>query len=231
MCDEHGHVHDREPTSIQWGRATLLLGALGLASYFGSVVFHPFPAGASRVLFFAVGPLIALAACALGGFLRAGADSVALRLAVVSHVVGGAMVSAMATVQALHWTVTDAQLAGAVSEAARESIGQIAWSVNNVQAGLDVAWDVWMAVGAALLGLALLSHPLFGRAFGIAGIGVAAAVLGLNLLTFPTAPAEAGLVDLGPLLAAWYAAVLVQVTRAVVRLSRGYAGWPEPALV
>ncbi|MDX1624005.1 MAG: hypothetical protein R3199_08485 [Gemmatimonadota bacterium] len=230
MCDDHVH-HDHGPTTLSWGRTTLIVGALGLLAWFGSVVFHPLPDALSRPLFFAVGPLVAIAAFAAGHFLRVGRDTVELRLAVLMHVVAGAFFGAMAVIQNVVWTMSESRFAAAGSTTVEESVMRTAWAVNDVQAALDVAWDVWLSVGAILLAVALVRHPLFGALFGAVGALAAAAVLGLNLAAYPTAPAEAGFFDPGPLLAVWYGAVLVQVGRAVLRLSRGYAGWPEPSLV
>lgn len=230
MCDEHVH-HDHGPKAIDWGKGAIVAGLLALVAYFFSVVLHVLPLPVARILFFLFGPFLALATYALGSFLAAGRDSVVLRMSIVLHVVAAAFVGAMAIVQNLHFTVMAGRLDAAETGLEREIVDEVLWGVNNVQAALDVAWDVWITLAIVLLAAALLRHPLFHPAYAWVGAAVATATLALNLATYPTAPAEAGLVDLGPLVGLWYAAVLVQVVRAVVRMSRGYAGWPEPALV
>ncbi len=76
--------------------------------------------------------------------------------------------------------------------------------------GLDVAWDVFGAVGTLLLGFALWGHRRF-RLLALTGIVAAALLLALNLATFPIPPAEAGWVDVGPLVALWYVALCVRL--------------------
>ncbi len=77
--------------------------------------------------------------------------------------------------------------------------------------GLDVAWDVFGATGTVLFGFALWRHPRFRPVLALWGILAGALLLALNLATFPTPPAEAGLVDVGPLVALWYVILSVRV--------------------
>lgn len=90
-------------------------------------------------------------------------------------------------------------------------------SLASVHLGIDVAWDLYGGVGTVLLAWALRDHPAFGRAFAIPGLLLALALLALNAISFPTPPAEAELVDLGPLVALWYVAVSVRVALLVRR--------------
>ena len=53
--------------------------------------------------------------------------------------------------------------------------------------------------------------PKFGKLFGWSGIGLGALLLALNMRTFPIAPAEAGSIDLGPLVALWFLAVFIRM--------------------
>ena len=66
--------------------------------------------------------------------------------------------------------------------------------------------------GTILFGIAMLADPRFGRWFGISGIAVATALYAFNFATFPTPPGSgsAGLVDLGPAVGLWYAAVSIR---------------------
>jgi hypothetical protein len=54
-------------------------------------------------------------------------------------------------------------------------------------------------------------HPRFGLPYSAAGVATGALLLVLNLATFPTPPSSSGLVDVGPLLGAWYAAVTIRI--------------------
>lgn len=83
-------------------------------------------------------------------------------------------------------------------------------SLQAVWLGLDVAWDAYIGVGTALFGFSMLRHPRFGRVFGGSGMAIALALLCFNLYTFPTPPANAGLIDLGPIVGVWYLAVTLR---------------------
>jgi hypothetical protein len=70
--------------------------------------------------------------------------------------------------------------------------------------GLDVAWDAYIGLGTILFGISALAHPRLG-----------AALLVLNLASFPTPPANAGSIDIGPLVGLWYLAVTLVIFRSL----------------
>ena len=81
--------------------------------------------------------------------------------------------------------------------------------------GLDVAWDAYIGVGTALFGFSMLRHPRFGWMFGVSGIAIALVLLCFNLYMFPAPPANAGLIDLGPLVGVWYLAVTLRTWQSL----------------
>jgi hypothetical protein len=81
--------------------------------------------------------------------------------------------------------------------------------------GLDVAWDAYIGLGTVLFALSMLRHPRFGRVFAASGAAVGFTLLLFNLYTFPTPPANAGLLDLGPVVGLWYLAVTMQMWRSL----------------
>jgi hypothetical protein len=87
--------------------------------------------------------------------------------------------------------------------------------LQGVWLGLDVAWDTYIGLGTVLFAFSMLRHPRFGRVFAATGVAIGFALLLFNLYTFPTPPANAGLVDLGPLIGLWYFAVTVQMWRSL----------------
>ena len=147
------------------------------------------------------GPLIAGASVALYLLLAAERATLAGLLAAVANVAAAALVTAMALVQ-LAVNDVEAGLSPAVNEA-----------FEHVEFGLDLAWDVFLVAGTILFSCSMLADPRFGRRFAVPGIAVAAGLYVLNFATFPTPPAAEGLVDLGPLVGLWYAAVSVQALR------------------
>jgi hypothetical protein len=147
------------------------------------------------------GPLIAAASVALYGLLAAERPTFAGQLAAVANVAAGALVTAMMLVQV---AVNDVEtgLTPAVNDA-----------FEHVEFGLDLAWDVFLVAGTILFCCAMFGDPRFGRRFALPGIGFAVGLYVLNFATFPTPPASEGLVDLGPFVGLWYAAVSVQALR------------------
>jgi hypothetical protein len=74
-------------------------------------------------------------------------------------------------------------------EEQRQLLAAVMRGVNNVQAALDICFDVWISAGTVLLAAALVSRP-FRMWFGLSGI--TAAALALNLATYSPAPASPG---------------------------------------
>lgn len=94
---------------------------------------------------------------------------------------------------------------GGAAEHVDPSVARAAFEAGNgLQLGLDVAWDVFLAIGTAALAANMRRHPRFGSGFAASGLVIAVALIGLNLARFPDNPGQAGLVDVGPLVGLWY---------------------------
>jgi hypothetical protein len=78
-----------------------------------------------------------------------------------------------------------------------------------------VAWDLFLAIGTAMLAWNMGRHPRFGRAYAATGLLLAVALLGLNLAAFPENPGRAGLVDVGPLIGGWYLWVTLRMATSM----------------
>ncbi len=196
-------------------RAGVIAGIVAVFAYFGAA-FLPLPDSLSRLLGFAIGPLIGLSFIGLYHSLAAHADGPALRFGVALGLLAGATVTIMLSVQMGNNMILSEQLDAAdvttaAGQAAREAAMLAHRAVNRVQMLIDVAWDVLICGAGLAVGLAMLGHPRFGWAFGGAGILASGALLYLNLDTFPYAPGEVGSVDLGPLVALWLLAVYLRV--------------------
>jgi hypothetical protein len=147
------------------------------------------------------GPLIAATSVALYLLLASERATLAGLLAAIANVAAAALVTAMLLVQ-IAVNDVEAGLSPVVNDA-----------FEHVEFGLDLSWDVFLIAGTILFSCAMLADPRFGRRFAVPGIALAAALYVLNFATFPTPPASEGLVDLGPLVGLWYAAVSVQALR------------------
>jgi hypothetical protein len=195
------HIQEQKLT-LEWIK---LGGVFGLASIVICAIMltTTLPDVASAVLAAAFGPLLSLGSYGLYRLLALNRNSVSLQVAVVSNAIAGALVTAMLMVQL------------AVRSGGRASVDDFLWTkFRRVDLGLDVAWDVYIVLGTFLFAWNMLRHPRFGPILGGIGLVLAGGLAVLNLATFPTPPGSAGLVDLGPLVALWYAAVSFQVLRS-----------------
>ena len=197
------HAASSELGTASPASTALIAGVLGLLANVAYFVASALPhdASATPVVASFIGPLIAGASVALYLLLSAERATLAGQFAAFANVAAGALVTAMLLVQ-LAVDDVEAELTPAVND-----------GFEHVEFGLDLSWDVFLVAGTILFGCAMLRDPRFGRWFGISGIAVAAALYALNFATFPTPPASEGLVDLGPAVGLWYAAVSIQALR------------------
>jgi hypothetical protein len=184
-------------------RLALIAGVAGLLADVTYVLALALPHGNAAGPFVAslFGPLIAGMSVTLYLFLATERATFAGLLAAIFNVVAGGLVTAMLLVQ-VSVDEVEASLSPAVNDA-----------LEHVEFGLDLSWDVFLVAGTILFGCAMIANRRFGRVLGVSGIIVAVALYALNFATFPEPPASSGLVDLGPLIGLWYAAVSVQALR------------------
>ena len=199
--EQRAAVASRE--QIAPARVALIAGVTGLLANITYVLASAVPLGdiAEAVVASLFGPLIAAASVALYLLLASERATLAGQMAAVANVVAAGLVTAMVLVQ-LSVNDVEAGLSPEVNEA-----------FEHVEFGLDVAWDVFLVAGTILFGCAMIADKRFGRWFGLTGIIAAIALYALNFAAFPTPPASDGLVDLGPVVGLWYAAVSIQALR------------------
>lgn len=191
---------------FNWVKIGVAAGLVAVASY----TFLLLASGDFRVAYvgaslFSVA--LGLASYGLYQFLTIERRSAIAQTAMVSTIVGAVVFLAMASIQ-----LSARSDLGGVDPT---TLGVVYELVDRVQLGLDVAWDVYFAVGMALFGVAAYSHPRIGRLIGALGVAVASALLGLNIATFPIPPASAGSFDLGPFAGLWYLVVTIQIIRSL----------------
>jgi len=173
----------------------------------------PLPAVATMASVFGVSLSIASA----GGYYFIGLHrkTITLQIGVVANIIAGVLITSMLLIQ----LGVNATMETILTEAAGTGMTDVARSiwlaVDQVQLGLDVAWDVYLSLGSILIAWNLKDHPRFGSFYGWLGIIIASSLLVLNLATFPTPPSQAGLIDLGPLLGLWSLAMSIQVVRSL----------------
>ncbi len=151
----------------------------------------------------AFGPLLSLAFVGLYYFFTIHKKTVAIQAGMIFGVIAGTIMNMMVVVQSA--------IGLTVPSEARAGLG-LAWNgLNMVQLGLDVSWDIYFSAATILLGIAMFTHPRFGRIWGGLTLVIGAALLVLNLLTFPIPPASSGLIDIGPISGIWYLIILIRV--------------------
>lgn len=210
-------------TDQAWPRCAAWTGTVLAVDYLVSH-FVPLPPLPERVVFFAVGVLFVTFSVALGRTMRETRRAVAIDLAAVLGVVGGACFTMMAVVQSAIHPVLRRPLDPALDAATVGTVRTIWHAVDLVQLGMDVTWDLFGLSALALFGWSMRRDPRFGAALGIAGAAVCVASIALNLWFFPAPPTP----DLGPVVGLWGAAVAGALWRAIARARRVDEGTASP---
>jgi hypothetical protein len=163
----------------------------------------------------AFGPLLSLASVGLYHLLKLHQKTVTAQIATGANIIAGSIVNMMLVVQlAISYSMQD-YLKNAGEEATKSTLEWIGKVVDNVQLGLDVSWDVFIAIGTLLFAVNMLNHPRFGKILGGIGVLLAVLLLGFNLYTFPIPPANANLIDFGPFVGLWYLVASIQTLRSL----------------
>ncbi|MCE5273325.1 hypothetical protein LLH00_18765 [bacterium] len=186
---------ENESTS-SWAKTGAWSGLCAILLY-GAIASQKLPPAGLVLVGAGLGPLLGVAGLGLSRTLQRQRPSVAASLGSAFTFAAGALLTAMLLVQLAVKARASAQ------GAPPEFVG--------LWLGLDVAWDIYIGLGAGLFSLAMLRRPGFGRLFGIPGLLLSVALLALNLGTFPTPPGDAGLFDIGPPVGLWFLAVFVRL--------------------
>ena len=211
------------PTSLTKPFLGLLAFAIVLLYVLGALDLITIPGVLTLALFLALGPLAMVGVLEVGRRLGERGNTLAVRAGMVYGIAAFAIweviMVAQAGVRPLFRSHITPQ---GVEVGLEETVRLIYRGVNTVQATMDVAFDIFYCLAVILFSILMLEHPSFGRGLGILGIVSGVGLLALNLWTFPIPPAEAGLVDLGPVTGVWWLLVIIQL----VRSERQRAGAP-----
>ena len=185
-----------------WIKLGIICGFL-VSVVYPSLIFIPMPQIIQVLLIMAWGPLLGISAVGLYYFLALHKSTVSVQIAVISQIIAGVLVTTMLLVQS------------AVRLSKPETIDPASkwvWdSLNHVQLGIDVAWDVFIFLASILFAINMYRHPKFGKIFSITGIVISLLLIGFNLSAFPTPPSEIGGIDFGPLLGLWGLGVTINI--------------------
>ena len=157
-----------------------------------------------RVIFImAWGPTLGLSAVGGYYFLALHKETISLKIAVFSQIIAGVLVTTMLLVQLAVKLIQPEVI---------DASNQWIWnSINNIQLGIDVAWDVYLFIACLLFAVNMFNHPKFGKIFSLSGIIISLLLIAFNIMTFPTPPAEAGSIDMGPLTGLWGLSVTINM--------------------
>lgn len=174
----------------RWAPVTTISGTVGIVAYV-LVLATESTDGLAVILSFAFA--FGVTVSSIGIFqILGGVDGSPLGLiAAVANVTAAALLLAMLLVQISVKVVVPQPDAG---------LKAVYW-------GLDVAWDLYFGTGTLLFGLSMFGRRGFGIWFAAPGLLIGGLFLFFNIVTFPDPPANAGLVDLGPLVGLWYLVV------------------------
>lgn len=191
-------------------RTGVIFGLIAVLMYLLLAIL-PLPTFLRRPFWVLIGPFMTIAFVGLFPFIATHRVTVTAILGTVMGVLAGALRCASSVVQSsnLHYIrrYTDAES----SESAQQVWQNILSGVFTVQNGLNYAYDLFLDLAVLMLAIALWHHPGPGRIFAITGAAAGATHLSLKLVTYPEPPAEAGLVDVGPVLGLWFLALLVWI--------------------
>ncbi|MEX2653191.1 MAG: hypothetical protein WD473_12220 [Acidimicrobiia bacterium] len=160
------------------------------------------------------GPTLACASTGLYHVLRLHHRTVTLDLGLMANVAAGVTVTLMLLAQLGLKRWFEIQFGIASTDSSEPALHAAFEAANGIQLGLDVAWDLFLGLGTVLLAWNMWHHPRFGRLFALSGAAIAIALLVANLGVFPEPPADAGSIDLGPLVGLWYLIITIRLARS-----------------
>ncbi len=205
-------LENQESRSLayQWIRLGAICGPLAMITY-ALLIFVPLPNFLGMLLVSAFGPLVGIVSVGFYYFLASERKTVTLQIAAVAMIVAIGCLTMMLIVQQSLNIRMEKAIAKMSDPAAIESLKSVWRSIDSVQLGMDVTWDVFGALAILLFAVNMLRHPRLGKIIGVIGILLALGLLFFNLYTFPTPPGEADLIDLGPFAALWFVAVSIMI--------------------
>jgi hypothetical protein len=195
-----------------------IAGILSVVFYFSVAVLSFLPDPIALGLAFSFPLLWIIAFMGLYQFLKAEKQSASLEIAYLFGIIGAAIACVLLVVQQANFIWHAQAMEQVATEEAQALLKATFRGANRVQAGMDVAFDIFITISWFLFGVNIARSAHFNKLLGWLGCLIAAGLLTLNMITFPTAPAEAGLFDLGPFLGIW--ALVVYIWFTVVLFKR-----------
>jgi hypothetical protein len=195
---------------IGWTRVGAGCGFLAVLSY-SLISAAPLTSAQGLVVACVFGPALMCASMGLYHVLRAHRRTITLDLGLMANVAAGLTVTLMLFSQLGLKRWFEVQFGSGSTDSSERALHAAFEAANGIQLGLDVAWDVFLALGTVLLAWNMWHHPRFGRLLAVSGSVIAIALVVANLAVFPEPPGQAGSIDLGPVIGLWYLIVTVRL--------------------
>jgi hypothetical protein len=199
-----------------------IAGIISIVFYISAVAI-PLPSPIPRLMAFTFPLLWIISYMAFYHFLKKDRYTPTLEIAYIFGIIGAALACTLLVVQQANIIWNHEAMESARTDEAKALLKAAYRGANRVQAGLDVAFDIFITIAMILFGINLAKSPKLPSFLGIVMSLIASVLLVFNMITFPDAPAEAGLIDAGPFLGLWMLLVYSWFT-AVVFKSENEAG-------
>jgi hypothetical protein len=178
-------------------------GILSIIFYFSVAVISVIPDSIAILIAFAFPLLWIISFMGLYHFLKNQNHTATLEIAYLFGIIGSSIACTFLVIQQANF-IWDSELVNSANyELKKEFYNASFRGANRVQAGMDVAFDIFITISWILFGLNIAKSKNFNKLIGWSGSIIALGLLVLNMFTFPNAPAESGLFDLGPFLGIW----------------------------
>lgn len=197
-------MEDTDGMTKRWILTGGIAGIAAVIIYFVSVSgILPVSNRVLYPVFWLFGPLMVVTSMGLRAYFHRFGPSVVLEVAAMFWILAGAIVCVMACMQAVareHFHLLElSRLPEGFSEAAKMGFK----GANAIQAGADLAWDIFIFTAFGLYGVVMLRRDLKWRILAALGMLIGALGLAFNFAVWPANPGTAGLVDVGPFAGAW----------------------------
>lgn len=208
----HGEAHPPSALLVTWTRVGAAAGFLAFVSF--AVGSAEISAGLELAAACVFGPALMAFSMGLYHVLRAHRRTVSLDLGLMANLAAGISVTMMMFAQLGLDRWFELEFGPGATESSERALRAGFEAANGIQLGLDVAWDVFLIMGAVLLAWNMSVHPRFGRVLALPGIVIAVALLVINVAAFPE-PLGHKAIDLGPVIGLWYVIVSVRLATSV----------------
>lgn len=207
---EQGQPVPQPALLVAWTRVGAACGLLAVLSY-ALISAAPLTSTQALVVACVFGPALMVASMGLYHVLRAYRHTVTLDLGLMANVAAGLTVTVMLFSQLGLKRWFEMQFGTGSMDSSERALHAAFEAANGIQLGIDVAWDVFLALGTILLAWNMWRHPRFGRLLAVSGGVIAVALAVTNLAVFPQPPGQANSIDLGPVIGLWYLIVTVRL--------------------